>query len=88
MTLAVLDTTVPGHVGGDVAADQAGWLDELAGSTTDPVLVFAPPPGVEPRSRTTASRPSGLARLHDVFTRRENIVGYFAGHTHTNHVVR
>jgi hypothetical protein len=24
----------------------------------------------------------------DVFTRRENVVGYFAGHTHTNRVVR
>src|SRR3954465_9310831 len=41
VTLAVLDTVVPGWIGGAVNADQRGWLDELAAATPDPVLVFA-----------------------------------------------
>ena len=40
MTLAVLDTTAPGHVGGALPLAQRDWLDELAAGTPDPVLVF------------------------------------------------
>jgi Icc protein len=87
VTLAVLDTTVPGHIGGDLGADQAGWLDEVAGATPDPVLVFAHHPVSNPDPHYGLT-PGGIARLHHVFTRRENIAGYLAGHTHSNHVVR
>src|SRR3954447_9546284 len=41
VTLAVLDTAVPGRVGGALDATQRGWLDDLARDTPDPVLVFA-----------------------------------------------
>src|SRR5690349_19298150 len=41
VTLAVLDTAVPGHVGGTLDAGQRGWLDDVATDTADPVLVFA-----------------------------------------------
>src|SRR3954447_1016470 len=87
VTLAVLDTVVPGWVGGDVRADQAGWLDEVAAATTDPVLVLAhhPVSNADPNYGLT---PDGIGRLHGVFTRRENVVGYLAGHTHSNRVVR
>jgi predicted phosphodiesterase len=87
VTLAVLDTACPGYVGGTVDADQLGWLDDVAVGTPDPVLVLGHHPAYNADPRY------GLAaRDHDallaVFARRENIVGYLAGHTHTNHVVR
>jgi predicted phosphodiesterase len=87
ITLAVLDTTVPGHVGGSLDAEQRGWLDDLAAATPDPVLVFAHHPAwnADPRYGLGADSTAGLL---DVFARRENVVGYLAGHTHTNHVVR
>ena len=41
VTLAVLDSTVPGLVGGALARGQIGWLDDLAAAATTPVMVFA-----------------------------------------------
>ena len=87
VTLAVLDTTVPGHVGGALDASQRAWLDDLAAATPDPVLVFAHHPAFNADPRY-GLRPDDHDALLDVFARRENIVGYVAGHTHTNHVVR
>ena len=87
VTLAVLDTVVPGWVGGALAAGQRGWLDDLAAPTPDPVLVFAHHPAFnhDPDYGLTTDDHEALL---DVFARRENIVGYLAGHTHSNHVVR
>jgi predicted phosphodiesterase len=87
VTLAVLDTAVPGHVGGTLDAGQRGWLDDLAADTVDPVLVFAHHPAFhhDPRYGLSAGDHEALLA---VFARRENVVGYLAGHTHTNHVVR
>jgi 3',5'-cyclic AMP phosphodiesterase CpdA len=87
VTLAVLDTTVPGRVGGELDATQRAWLDDVAANTPDPVLVFAHHPSyhVDPNYGLSVA---DHAALLDVFTRRENIVGYLAGHTHANKVVR
>jgi 3',5'-cyclic AMP phosphodiesterase CpdA len=87
VTLAVLDTTVPGRVGGALAPAQLAWLDDLAASTADPVLVFAHHPAMhhDPDYGILAADHEALV---DVISRRENISGYLAGHTHTNHVVR
>jgi len=87
VTLAVLDTAVPGRVGGALDAAQRGWLDDLAAATTGPVLVFAHHPAWnhDPSYGLPADDHAALLAL---FARRENIVGYLAGHTHTNHVVR
>ena len=87
VTLAVLDTTVPGWVGGGLDAEQRGWLDDVAAATSDPVLVFAHHPAFnhDPRYGLPSADHDALLEL---FARRDNIVGYFAGHTHSNHVVR
>ncbi len=87
VVLAVLDTTVPGWVGGALDAEQLGWLDEVASATSGPVLVFAHHPAFnhDPRYGLPAADHDALLAL---FTRRENLVGYLAGHTHTNRVVR
>ena len=65
---------------------QRGWLDELAASTPIPSGVRAPP-GVQPRPDYGLAIDDYEALLA-VFARRENIVGYLAGHTHCNHVAR
>jgi 3',5'-cyclic AMP phosphodiesterase CpdA len=87
VTVAVLDTVVPGFVGGALDTEQLGWLDNLAADTSDPVLVFAHHPAFnhDPRYALAAT---DLEALLAVIARRENVVGYFAGHTHSNHVAR
>ncbi len=93
VTLAVLDTTVPGLVGGALPTEQVGWLDDLAAGRTGPVLVFGHHP-VWNLDAPERSDPSYVVAFDDssalatVVGRRDNIVGYFAGHTHSNRVFR
>jgi 3',5'-cyclic-AMP phosphodiesterase len=95
--LAVLDTSRPGWVGGEVDGDQLDWLDELATRADRPVMVFGHHPLAVADDRLQqffgpdALAASGLTassadRLAEVVARRTAIVGYFAGHTHRNHV--
>ena len=93
MTLAVLDTAEPGNVGGVLPRAQLAWLDELAADVTGPLLVFGHHPvwNLDAARRRSAlrDRTRRLARRsRNSIARRESIVGYFAGHTHTNRVVR
>jgi Icc protein len=94
VTLAVLDTVVPGTDAVRLPPDQVRWLDDLAAERTGPVLVFghhhcwnvdAPqrPPGPY-----FGIQPADSEALVAVFARHECLVGYFAGHTHTNRVRR
>ena len=87
VVLAVLDTTVPGRVGGALPAPQRAWLDALASDTTDPVLVFAHHPVRNPDPDYSLVAADHEALL-DLVARHDNIVGYLAGHTHTNRVLR
>jgi Icc protein len=89
VTLAILDTARSEQVNGSVSSGQADWLDELAVRSDGPVLVFGHHniwnPDVDPRVDTYFGvRPDDTERLLDVFARRPNLVGYFAGHTHRN----
>ena len=93
VTLAVVDTVVPGSDRGQLSGDQVRWLDELAGSVTTPVLVFGHHHvwnlEADHRSGTYFGiNPDDSEALAAVVERRENIVGYFAGHTHRNRVRR
>lgn len=87
VTLAVLDTSVPGSAAGALSADRLEWLDELAARSDTPVLVFG-------HHHCDLGPPSaGIARadserLVEVAARRPTIAGYFAGHTHRNRVQR
>ena len=95
VTLAVLDTSRPGRVDGEIDADQAEWLDDLAVRAEGPVMVFGHHPLAvdDPRLQTvfgpdafaaSGLTPASAARLADVVVRRPALVGYFAGHTHRN----
>jgi 3',5'-cyclic AMP phosphodiesterase CpdA len=86
-TLAVLDTVRPGTDRGRVSQEQLDWLDDVAGSSTAPVLVFGHhhpwDPSSHERSETYFGiNPDDSDALCEVIARRESIAGYFAGHTH------
>jgi Icc protein len=87
VVLAVVDTTVPGRVGGALGSEQRAWLDDLAADTPDPVLVCAHHPTFN-HDPDYGLLVEDHEALLGVFGRRENIVGYLAGHTHTNRVIR
>lgn len=93
VSLAVLDTVVPGIDGGQLPSDQVEWLDALAGERSGPVLVFGHHhcwnlESTRRPERYFGIRPADSEALASVVARRETIVGYFAGHTHTNRVRR
>ena len=68
VTLAVLDTVVPGWVGGALDAEQRGWLDDLAADTSGPVLVFAHHPAFN-HDPDYGLQADDHAALLDVFAR-------------------
>jgi len=93
VTLAILDTTNPGHTPGRVTPEQVAWLDDLAGSADRPVLVFGHHHAWSPDSNERPHNyfgipPDDSERLVDVVARHPGILGYFAGHTHRNRVRR
>ncbi len=93
VTLAVLDTTDPGHTPGRVTSEQLEWLDDLAATADQPVLLFGHHHPWSPDSRERPASyfgipPDDAERLVDVVARRSRILGYFAGHTHRNRVRR
>ncbi len=93
VTLAVLDTTIPGRASGRVDADQLEWLDELGSRADRLVLVFGHHHPWDPSSRARPDdyfgiSPADSEALVDVIARRPALVGYFAGHTHRNRVRR
>lgn len=93
VTLAVLDTVVPGRSAGQVSAGQLDWLDDLGAQADRPVLVLGHHHVWVPGS---ANRPPGYfginpddsERLVAVVARRPALIAYLAGHTHRNRVRR
>ena len=93
VVVAVLDTSRDGHPNGTLSADQLAWLDALGAEADRPVLVFGHHPiwdaeHEERRDTTFGLMPDPTEQLVATFVRRERLVGYFAGHTHRNRVVR
>jgi predicted phosphodiesterase len=87
VTLAVVDTVIPGSDRGALDADQLAWLDALAAESTVPVLVFAHHHPWDPASSERSAtyfgvNPDDSEALCAVIARRDAIAGYFAGHTH------
>ncbi|MFP3902545.1 MAG: metallophosphoesterase family protein [Acidimicrobiia bacterium] len=93
VTLAVIDTSIPGRASGGVAAETLEWLDQLAAEADRPVLVFGHHHAWDPGSAKRPEayfgiNPDDSERLVEVVARRPRIAGYFAGHTHRNRVRR
>jgi 3',5'-cyclic-AMP phosphodiesterase len=93
VTLAVIDTVVPGSDRGRVTPEQLGWLDELAAASSQPVLVFGHHHPWDPNSHSRSEsyfgiNPDDSDALCALITRREALCGYFAGHTHRTRLRR
>lgn len=97
VTLAVLDTVIPGTDAGQLTVDQVQWLDDLGHERSGPVLVFGHHHCWNVDSDDAQAhrdqpyfgiQPDDSEALVGVFARHDNLVGYFAGHTHTNRVRR
>ncbi len=96
VTIALLDTTIPGATTGDITPEQTDWLDALADSATDPVIVMghhqqwiagSADPSESKRSEDYFGlHPDASDRLDEVCARRPSIVAYAAGHTHRHRV--
>lgn len=92
LNVAMLDTAVPGLPSGTLHAAQLDWLDELAATSTSPMIVMGHhPQWVRGGARDRVSfglDPDASDALTDVIGRRTAIVAYAAGHTHRNRVRR
>jgi 3',5'-cyclic-AMP phosphodiesterase len=93
VTLAVIDTSVPGKASGGVSAETLEWLDQTAAEADRPVLLFGHhhawnPDSPERPEAYFGINPDDSEQLVAVVARRPRIVGYFAGHTHRNRVRR
>ncbi len=97
LTIALLDTVIPGATTGDVTPSQADWLDAVARESTQPVFVMGHHQQWIAKTHVAADEatrsddyfglhPDGSDRLDDVCARRPSIVAYAAGHTHRHRV--
>ncbi len=97
VTVALLDTTIPGSTTGDISTEQADWLDAVAEAATEPVIAMghhqqwiagtsADPSESRRSDDYFGLHPDGSDRLDDVCMRRQSIIAYTAGHTHRHRV--
>jgi 3',5'-cyclic AMP phosphodiesterase CpdA len=91
VTVAILDTVIPGHHTGTLSDEQLDWLDELGAHSQTPVLVMGHHHPWDPSSHSRPDdyfgiHPDASEKLARVLGRQPTLVGYFAGHTHRNRV--
>lgn len=97
VTVALMDTAIPGATTGNITVEQVDWLDALAGAATDPVIVMghhqqwidgtrADPTESKRSDDYFGLHPDASDLLDDVCVRRSSIVAYAAGHTHRHRV--
>lgn len=101
VTVALIDTVIPGATTGDFTVEQADWLDDLASTATQPVVVMGhhqqwiagSGSGGDAHEAKRSDdyfgiHPDASDRLDDVCARRQSIVAYTAGHTHRHRLRR
>ena len=91
VTLALLDTTIPGKPFGQFPPDQLAWLGAVARQASGPVFVFGHhPPYSEDfdagRAEPFCSTEDDARALYATLDAHDAIAGYFCGHTHRNRV--
>lgn len=101
ITIALLDTTIPGMTTGEFTSEQAGWLDQICADADGPVIALGhhqqwigrqrngrPDPQARRSDAYFGVHPDGSDRLDDVAANRSNLIAYAAGHTHRHRVRR
>jgi Icc protein len=93
LTVALVDTTIPGKSSGQMPASQLEWLEDLAAESDRPVLVMGHHhvwnPGASARPDTYFGiHPDDSERFIAAVARHPSILGYTCGHTHRNRVRR
>ncbi len=93
LTIALLDTTIPGRTTGQMPAEQLEWLDDLAAEADRPVLLLGHHHVWNPGSSARPDEyfgihPDDSERFIAAVARHDSILGYAAGHTHRNRVRR
>jgi 3',5'-cyclic AMP phosphodiesterase CpdA len=89
VTLAIIDTSIPGAATGRVTDEHVEFLDDVGAEADRPVLVLGHHHPWDPGSDERPDgyfgiHPDGSEALVDVIARRPRLRGYFAGHTHRN----
>ena len=87
----VLDTSVPGHIGGGLEPSQFDWLRERLDAHPElrKLLVMHHAPMLDEDEPSTAWQSigaAGTARLRELAAGRPNIVGILSGHIHYDRV--
>jgi predicted phosphodiesterase len=90
--VALLDTARVGETNGSLSNEQIEQLDELGSRADRPVLVMGHHPLWDATTEIRSDEVFGLKpgpsqALLEVFSRRQQLVTYAAGHTHRNRVV-
>jgi 3',5'-cyclic AMP phosphodiesterase CpdA len=91
VTIAMIDTVRPGLTGGTVYDEDLAWLSEINDNATNPVLVFGHhhiwDPATPYRSKDYFGiQPNESEKFIALIAEKNNLRGYFAGHTHRNRV--
>lgn len=92
VTVALLDTAIPGATTGRISAEQIQWLDDMAAGSNDPVFVmghhqqWVVGPSGKRSDDYFGLHPDGSDELDALTVRRPSIVAYAAGHTHRHRV--
>jgi predicted phosphodiesterase len=91
VSVALMDTTVPGHSGGALGREQIDWLDAMVAAADGPVVVMGHHPpyfGAVDDNPDFVLTPAASLELEELFGRRTAVVAYTAGHTHRHRVQR
>ena len=95
LSIALLDTVIPGKTTGTLTTQQLAWLDDGAARADRPVLVMGHHQqwiGGSADEITAHGddyfglHPDASTALAEVVARRSSIIGYTAGHTHRHRV--
>ena len=91
LTLALLDTTIPGRTSGRMPAEQLEWLEDLATEVDRPILALGHHHAWNPAANARPDdyfgiHPDDSDRFIAAVARQPTIIGYAAGHTHRNRV--
>ena len=93
VTVALLDTAIPGATTGTIDADTGAWLDDVAATARQPVVAMGHhqqwiPSVSDPETGTSRSddyfglHPDASDLLDEICSRRSDLLAYSAGHTH------